>query len=87
MMKVQPDVEAERLASCSPGWIAADTEAGTVCPPRRYSATEKLMNAPTKPDKKPAKHPPRPTGKAADPDELHERTMRRFPKIMARLAE
>jgi hypothetical protein len=44
------------------------------------------MNAPSKPPK-PVKHPARPTGKVADADELHERTMRRFPKIMARLAE
>ena len=44
------------------------------------------MNAPAKPEKKP-KHPPRPSGKAPDADELHERTMKRFPKIMARLAE
>jgi hypothetical protein len=46
-----------------------------------------MMNAPAKPEGKPVKHPPRPTGKTADPDALHERTMRRFPKIMARLAE
>jgi hypothetical protein len=43
------------------------------------------MNAPEKPPR--PKLPPRPTGKTPDPDELHERTMRRFPKIMARLAE
>ena len=45
------------------------------------------MNAPEKSPKKPVKHPPRPTGKKPDADELHARAMRRFPKIMARLAE
>jgi hypothetical protein len=45
------------------------------------------MNAPHKPQEKPVKHPPKPTGQPADVDALHERTMRRFPKIMARLAE
>lgn len=46
------------------------------------------MNAPHKPKGKPAKHPPRPREEeVVDLDALHERTMKRFPKIMARLGE
>ena len=44
------------------------------------------MNAPDKPQK-PVKHPPRPTGEKIDAEALIERTMRRFTKTMARLAE
>ena len=42
------------------------------------------MDAPRK--KKP-KHPPRPRDEELDLDALHKRTMKRFPKIMARLGE
>jgi hypothetical protein len=45
------------------------------------------MNAPDKPEGKPVKHPPRPAGEEIDVDKLVERTMRRYPKTMARLAE
>jgi hypothetical protein len=45
------------------------------------------MNAPSQPKGKPAKLPPRPTGKTADAREMHDRVMKRFPKTMARLAE
>jgi hypothetical protein len=45
------------------------------------------MNAPAKP-KKDIRHPALPRDeKMPDGAEMHERTMRRFPKIMARLAE
>ena len=44
------------------------------------------MNAPVKPEKS-VKHPARPTGEAFDARALVERTMKRFPKTMARLAE
>lgn len=42
------------------------------------------MNAP---EKKPVKHPPKPTDEPVDPRALVERTMKRYPKTMARLAE
>ena len=45
------------------------------------------MNAPDKPKGKPVKHPPRPKGEEIDVEALVERTMRRYPKTMARLAE
>ena len=44
------------------------------------------MNAPEKPPKKP-KLEARPTGKQPDGDEMYERVMKRYPKVMARLAE
>ncbi|HYJ83786.1 MAG TPA: hypothetical protein VEW26_13210 [Allosphingosinicella sp.] len=37
--------------------------------------------------KKKPKHPPRPRAEEFDLDALHDRTMKRFPKIMARLGE
>jgi len=42
------------------------------------------MNAPEKPPKKLIA---RPTGRQPDADEMHERTMRRYPIVMTRLAE
>jgi hypothetical protein len=45
------------------------------------------MNAPDKPKGKPVKHPPRPRDEPIDIEALVERTMRRYPKTMARLAE
>lgn len=42
------------------------------------------MDAPRK--QKP-KHPPLPRDEELDLDALHDRTMKRFPKIMARLGE
>lgn len=45
------------------------------------------MNAPDRPKRKAIKHPPRPRDEELDLDALHDRTMKRFPKIMARLAE
>lgn len=45
------------------------------------------MGAPAKKTEKPTKLPPRPTGETPDAKAMHEYTMRRFPKIMARLAE
>ena len=44
------------------------------------------MNAPSKPEK-PAKHISKPSDEPFDAAKLHERTMRRFPKVMARLGE
>jgi hypothetical protein len=44
------------------------------------------MNAPEKPPKKP-KLVARPTGAKPDGDEMYERVMKRYPKVMARLAE
>jgi hypothetical protein len=43
------------------------------------------MNAPEK--LPPKKLVPRPTGKQPDGDEMYERAVKRFPKVMARLAE
>ena len=45
------------------------------------------MDAPKKKAEAKVKHPPRPTGEKPDARALHERTMARFPKTMARLAE
>ena len=45
------------------------------------------MNAPEKPEGKPVRHPARPRDEAIDIESLVERTMRRYPKTMARLAE
>lgn len=45
------------------------------------------MNAPDKPKGKPVKHPPRSRDEPIDIEALVERTMRRYPKTMARLAE
>jgi hypothetical protein len=48
------------------------------------------MNVPTKKDEAKqvkVKHPAKPTAEAADPRALHERTMKRYPKTMARLGE
>lgn len=45
------------------------------------------MNAPMKPTGKDVKHPAKPTGEAFDARALVERTMKRYPKTMARLAE
>lgn len=39
------------------------------------------------PTANPPKHPPRPRDEPIDIAALHERTMRRYPKTMARLAE
>jgi hypothetical protein len=36
---------------------------------------------------KDVRHPPRPRDDELDLDALHERTMKRFPKIMARLGQ
>jgi hypothetical protein len=44
------------------------------------------MNAPDKP-MKPVKHPPRPRDEELDLDALHDRTMKRFPRTMARLGQ
>lgn len=44
------------------------------------------MNAPLKKET-PVKRPARPTGEAADARTLYERTQKRYPKTMARLAE
>jgi hypothetical protein len=45
------------------------------------------MNAPTRPEPKPVKHPAKPTGETLDARAAVERTMKRYPKTMARLAE
>ena len=46
------------------------------------------MNVPDKKaEKAKVKHPPKPTGEAVDARALHERTMKRYPKTMARLGE
>ena len=46
------------------------------------------MDAPRKQKpEKDVRHPPRPREEELDLDSLHERTMKRFPKIMARLGE
>lgn len=45
------------------------------------------MNAPHKPETKPVKHPARATGEKLDARKAVDRTMKRYPKTMARLAE
>jgi len=44
------------------------------------------MNAPSKPEK-PVKQVAKPSAEPFDAAKMHERTMRRFPKVMARLGE
>jgi hypothetical protein len=45
------------------------------------------MNVQGKKDEAKVKHPAKPSGKAADARALHERTIKRYPKTMARLGE
>lgn len=45
------------------------------------------MNAPAKPEKPKKALPPRPTGEKPDAEAMADYVLKRFPRIMARLAE